>query len=61
VIDLGDNRVLALLKLHFRTSASGLEMHMDYANLWTFDPRGAATRVEMFADVEKARAAAGLP
>src|SRR3954453_21771039 len=60
LIVLGDDRILGVVNLHFRAKSSGVEMDLPYANLWTFGRRGSATRVEMFADVEKARVAAGL-
>jgi ketosteroid isomerase-like protein len=55
--EVGDRRILAVLNLHFRATGSGVEMDIPYANVWTLNEDGRAVRIEMYADVAKARAA----
>jgi hypothetical protein len=55
---IGDDRVLALLRFHGR-GRDGVEVTLEYANLWTIENGMAALNVG-FADWEQALEAAGL-
>lgn len=60
LIDAGDGRILAELTVHVRAVGSGVRLERRVAHLWTFGEAGLATRLEMYADLDKGRAAADL-
>jgi ketosteroid isomerase-like protein len=53
------DRVLALIQMRGRGSASGVPTEMDFCQLWTFRD-GRAIRMELYWDEGDARHAAGL-
>jgi ketosteroid isomerase-like protein len=55
---IGDDRILALLQFHGR-GRDGLEMTLEYANLFTIE-NGMAARIVGFASWQEALEAAGL-
>ena len=59
LIDAGEDRVLAILHQRGRSKTTGLEVEMDFAQLWTVRD-GKQVRMEMYADPQQGREAAGL-
>jgi ketosteroid isomerase-like protein len=60
LIDAGEGRILAELTVHVRAAGSGVRLERQVAHLWTFGDAGLVMRLEMYADLDKGRAAAGL-
>jgi uncharacterized protein len=59
LIELGEDRALALLRVSGQGKGSGVDVEMEAAHIWTL--RGdMAVRLEAYPDHESARAAAGL-
>jgi len=58
LIDAGDN-VLAIVHQSGRSKATGLEVDMDFAQVWTLKD-GKQTRMRMYADPDEALRAVGL-
>jgi ketosteroid isomerase-like protein len=59
LIEVDEDRALALLRAAGRGKGSGVEVEMDAGHIWTL--RGdEAVRLEAYADHDSARAAAGL-
>ncbi len=53
------DRVVALMRQHGRSKATGLPVEMSFAQVWTLRD-GKQTRMEMYSDRDEALAAAGL-
>jgi ketosteroid isomerase-like protein len=51
--------VLAILHQSGRSKATGLEVEMDFAQLWEIRD-GKQARMRMYADLDEARRAAGI-
>ncbi len=60
LIEAGDDEVLAVVRQHGTSKTTGLEVDMQFAQLWTLRD-GKYTRMRMYADLAEARRAAGLP
>lgn len=58
LIDAGDD-VVAIVHQSGRSKATGLEVEMDFAQVWTIKD-GMQTRMRMYADPDEALRAAGL-
>jgi hypothetical protein len=58
-VDIGDGRVLVLVRMRARLSDSGVEVDQEGAALYTVSD-GRIVRVEHFLDQDQARRAAGL-
>jgi ketosteroid isomerase-like protein len=58
LIDAGDD-VVAIVHQSGRSKATGLEVDMDFAQVWTVED-GKQTRMRMFADPDEALSAVGL-
>ena len=58
LIDAGDD-VVAILHQSGRSKTTGLEVDMDFAQVWTLDD-GKQTRMRMYADPDEALRAVGL-
>jgi ketosteroid isomerase-like protein len=56
--DAGEE-VVAIMHQRGRSKATGVEVDMDYAQVWTFEA-GQQTRMRMYADPQEALRAAGL-
>jgi hypothetical protein len=56
---IADSRVLALVDMHARPKAGGIEMSLPGAAIWTL-VGGQVSRIELFLDREAALEAAGL-
>jgi uncharacterized protein len=54
-----DDKVVAVMRQHGRSKASGLEIDMRFAQVWTMRD-GLTTRMQMYADPPEAFAAVGL-
>jgi ketosteroid isomerase-like protein len=52
-------RVVAVMRQHGRSKATGMEVDMSFAQVWTVDG-GKMTRMEMYADAGEALRAVGL-
>ena len=59
VIDIDDQRVIAVVRLIGRSEHIAMEMTADWAWLITFGRRKKATRVDIFTDKQQALKAAG--
>jgi ketosteroid isomerase-like protein len=59
LIDAGGDRVLAVVHQRGRSKATGLEVDMRFAQLWTIRD-GKQFRMQMYADPAEGREAAGL-
>ena len=59
LIDAGDEGVLAILRQRGRSKTTGLEVEMDFAQLWEIRD-GLQARMRMYADPGEARRAAGI-
>jgi ketosteroid isomerase-like protein len=59
LVDLGDDRVLALLHMRARGKGSGAEVEMRVGQVWTVRD-GRAVRMVLYFDADEAREAAGL-
>jgi ketosteroid isomerase-like protein len=59
LLDAGDEGVLAILHQSGRSKATGLEVEMDFAQLWEIRG-GKQARMRMYADLDEARRAAGI-
>ena len=58
-IDVGDGRLLALVRIRGRGKGSGVGVDTRLAHLWTVRD-GKAVRMQAFTDRDEARRAAGL-
>jgi ketosteroid isomerase-like protein len=59
LIDAGEEHVVAVLRQHGTSKSTGLEVDMQFAQLWTIRD-GRYIRMRMYADPAEARQAAGL-
>jgi len=59
VIDAGPEYVIGVLRQRSTSKLTGLEVDMQFAQLWTIRD-GKYTRMRMYADLAEARAAAGM-
>jgi ketosteroid isomerase-like protein len=60
LIDLGDSRLVALVKADFRGQGSGVELKGHVSFLWTLDQEGRVIREQNFVNWAEALEAAGL-
>ncbi len=59
LLDAGDNQVVAIVHQSGRSKATGLEVDMDFAQVWTVED-GKETYMRMYADPDEALRAFGL-
>jgi ketosteroid isomerase-like protein len=59
LIDAGGDEVIAVIRQHGTSKSTGLEVDMQFAQLWTIRD-GKYLRMRMYADPAEAKRAAGL-